>query len=109
MPSRAVLRCRRCGDYSGWISRSKGGVKAINTTCSSCGKRLRYTFDPDPKGWKNAYRSGRGAHNRTYSVSRLIPYRSTDNVKKIAAELNRKKRLPSEGHDDFGFKRASDL
>lgn len=103
---RALLRCRRCGDWSGWISRSKGGVNAINTTCSSCGKRLRYTFDPDPKGWKNAYRPGRGAHNRTYSVSQIIRCRSTDDVKKLASERNRMKRKPR-GND--GFSKASDL
>ena len=86
---RALIKCRRCGKWSGWISRTEGGVKAIDTTCSCCGRRLRHTENADPKRqYVNCYRPGRGAHNRTSSVSRFEPTREDVDVKKIAGERN---------------------
>ena len=75
---RALLKCRRCGKWSGWISRTKGGVKQIDTRCSPCGARLRHT----------ERRDNRGAHNRTTSVSEFIACSSSTNVKREAAKKN---------------------
>jgi len=75
---RALIKCRRCGKWSGWISRTKGGVKAIDTTCSCCGRRLRHT----------ERRDNRGAHNRTTSVSSFEATRDDVDVKRIAASRN---------------------
>ena len=75
---RALIKCRRCGKWSGWISRTKGGVKAIDTTCSCCGRRLRHT----------ERRDNRGAHNRTTSVSSFEACMNSVDVKREAASRN---------------------
>ena len=86
---RALIQCRKCGKWSGWISRTKGGVKAIDTTCSCCGRRLRHTERRDEgRQYINCYRPGRGAHNRTISVARFIPCSSDVDVKREAASRN---------------------
>jgi len=86
---RALIMCRRCGKWSGWISRTKGGIKAIDTTCSCCGRRLRHTEHPDrARQMISCYRPGRGAHNRNTSVSRFIPCTSDFDVKREAARRN---------------------
>lgn len=105
---RAVLLCSKCRKWSGWISRTKGGVKAIDTRCSPCGARLRGT----PDYWRdrgrqyiNAYRPGRGAHNRSQSIKRLIVYDNGTNVKALASQYNTKG-IPK-GKE--GFTKASEL
>ena len=75
---RALIKCRQCGKWSGWISRTKGGVKAVDTTCSCCGARLRHT----------ERRDNRGAHNRTTSVSSFEACTSSIDVKREAASRN---------------------
>ena len=75
---RALINCRRCGKWSGWISRTKGGVKTIDTRCSCCGARLRHTEQRD----------NRGAHNRTTSVSSFEPCGIREDVKREAAFRN---------------------
>ena len=76
---RALIKCRRCGKWSGWISRTRGGVKRINTTCSCCGRRLRHTERPD----------ARGAHNRSTSVSAFEACTPVVDVKREAASRNK--------------------
>lgn len=86
---RALIKCRRCGKWSGWISRTKGGVKAIDTTCSCCGRRLRHTERPDAnRQFVNCHRPGRGAHNRSTSIIRFEPCRISVDVKREAASRN---------------------
>jgi len=75
---RALIKCRRCGKWSGWISRTEGGVKTIDTTCSCCGRRLRHTERGD----------NRGAHNRTTSVSSFEACTPSVDVKREAASRN---------------------
>ena len=75
---RALIQCRRCGKWSGWISRTKGGVKAVDTICSCCGRRLRHTEQGDK----------RGAHNRTKSVTSFEPTITSVDVKREAAFRN---------------------
>jgi len=93
---RALLLCAKCRKWSGWISRTKGGVKRIDTRCSPCGARLRGT----PDYWRdvnrqhrNAYQRGRGAHNRSESISKLIPVDNHVPVKRLAGAYNTK-RIP---------------
>jgi hypothetical protein len=96
---RALIKCQRCGKWSGWISRTKGGVKRIDTTCSCCGARLRHTERRDStRSYVNCYRPGRGAHNRTISVSRFIPVGSNVDVKQLAAYKNKKGQMDRAKH-----------
>ena len=86
---RALIQCRRCGKWSGWISRRKRGVKVIDTICSCCGRRLRHTERPDAnRQFVNCYRPGRGAHNRSTSIIRFEPCRISVDVKREAALRN---------------------
>lgn len=86
---RALIQCRRCGKWSGWISRTEGGVKTIDTTCSCCGRRLRHTENADPnRQYVNCYRPGRGAHNRTSSIIRFEACHDDVAVKQVAASRN---------------------
>ena len=102
---RAMLLCAKCRKWSGWISRTNGGVKRIDTRCSPCGARLRgtpdYWRDMD-RQYRNAYRKGRGAHNRTESIIKLIPVNSDVPVKKLAGMYN-KKRVPVKGHSLYEY------
>jgi hypothetical protein len=99
----ALIRCARCAKWSGWISRTKGGVKAIDTVCSCCGKRLRYTEHRDTSRSKiSAYHPGRGAHNRTNSVRGVLFQPKGTDVKAAAARLNKRS-------GKGGFKKAKDL
>jgi hypothetical protein len=86
---RALIMCAKCKRWSGWISRTKGGVKRIDTRCSCCGSRLRHTEHPDKdRQFINCYRPGRGAHNRSQSVFKFIPCTSNIDVKREAARRN---------------------
>lgn len=107
---RALIQCCRCGKWSGWISRTKGGVKAIDTRCSPCGARLRHTERPDEgRQFNNCYRPGRGAHNRTTSVARFIPCTSDVDVKREAASRNTNVLWRTKAFDDKrGFVKAKD-
>jgi len=99
----ALIRCARCGKWSGWISRTKGGVNAIDTVCSCCGKRLRHTERRDPTRSKiSAYHPGRGAHNRTNSVRGILFQPKGTDVKAAAARLNKRS-------GQGGFKKAKEL
>jgi hypothetical protein len=107
---RALLLCARCGNWSGWISRTKGGVKRIDTICSCCSARLKGTpdyFRDRGRQFINSYRPGRGAHNRGESIKRLIVMDSKVNVKLKASEMNRANRVPSETNGG-GFESAAD-
>jgi hypothetical protein len=88
---RALLLCAKCRKWSGWISRTNGGVKQIDTRCSPCGARLRGTPDywrDVNRQYRNAYRTGRGAHNRSESISKLIPVDNHVPVKRLAGAYN---------------------
>ena len=108
---RALIKCRRCGKWSGWISRTEGGVKAVDTTCSCCGARLRHTERRDEgRQFNNCYRPGRGAHNRTTSVTRFHPCSSDVDVKREAASRNSRGQMDKARHLDKtqGFVLAKD-
>lgn len=99
----ALLRCAKCGKWSGWISRTKEGVNAIDTTCSPCGARLRHTERRDTSRSRiSAYHPGRGAHNRTKSVRAVLMQPKGTDVKAAAARLNYR---AGEG----GFKKATEI
>lgn len=84
----ALLKCAKCGWWTGFKS-SKGGVIQIDTICGVCSRRLRHTERRDRnRQYINCYRRGRGAHNRTQSVSRCI-LSSPSSVKKDASRLNK--------------------
>jgi hypothetical protein len=88
---RALLLCAKCRKWSGWISRTNGGVKRIDTRCSPCGARLRGTPDywrDVNRQYRNCYRNGRGAHNRSESIVKLIPVNDDVPVKKLAGLYN---------------------
>lgn len=107
---RALLLCAKCRKWSGWISRTKGGVKRIDTRCSPCGARLRGTPDywrDVNRQYRNAYRTGRGAHNRSESITRLIPVENSIPVKRLAGYYNTGK-VPVEDHL-IRFQKASML
>ena len=102
---RALLLCAKCRKWSGWISRTKGGVKRIDTRCSPCGARLRGTPDywrDIDRQYRNAYRKGRGAHNRSESILKLIPVSNNIPVKKLAGMYNTK-RVPVQGHTMYEY------
>jgi uncharacterized C2H2 Zn-finger protein len=110
---RALLLCAKCRKWSGWISRTKGGVKRIDTRCSPCGARLRGTPDywrDVNRQYRNAYRTGRGAHNRSESIARLIPVENHVPVKRLAGAYNTK-RVPDPigGIENDFFVKASML
>jgi hypothetical protein len=83
---RALIKCRHCGKWTGWISRTKGGVKAIDTKCRCCHRRLRHTERRDEGS--NKYGPGRGAHNRSSSVIAFEPTREDVDVCRLAAKRN---------------------
>lgn len=83
---RALIKCRHCGKWTGWISRTKGGVKAIDTKCRCCHRRLRHTERRDEES--NKYGPGRGAHNRSSSVIAFEPTRDDVDVCREAAFRN---------------------
>lgn len=106
---RAVLLCARCRQFTGWISRTKGGVKRIDTRCSVCGARLKGTphfFRDRSRSKMGAYHPGRGAHNRTQSIARLIIYDTKVNVKLKASENNRRNRSLQLAKGQKGFETA---
>jgi hypothetical protein len=106
---RALLLCARCGNWSGWISRTKGGVKRIDTICSCCGARLKGTpdyFRDRSRQFINAYRPGRGAHNRGQSIKRIIVHDAKVNVKLKASEYNRQNRTIPLETEGGGFETA---
>lgn len=113
---RALLLCAKCRKWSGWISRTKGGVKRIDTRCSPCGSRLRGTPDywrDIDRQYRNSYRKGRGAHNRSESISKLIPVNDNVPVKRLAGFYNTNRTPLVEGSQEFldheWFVRASKL
>lgn len=99
----ALLRCAKCNKWSGWISRTKGGVNAIDTICSPCGARLRHTERRDVSRSKiSAYHPGRGAHNRTKSVRAVLFQPKGTDVKAAAARLNTRS-------GSGGFRKAAEI
>ena len=108
---RALIMCAKCKRWSGWISRTKGGVKRIDTRCSCCGSRLRHTEHPDrARQYVNCYRPGRGAHNRSQSVLKFIPCTSDFDVKREAGRRNARGQFNKAQFDDRGmtFVKAKD-
>jgi hypothetical protein len=102
--SRALLLCNSCRSWSGWISRTKGGVKRIDTRCSVCGARLKGTpdyFRDTKRQYRHAYAPGRGAHNRGQSIKRMQVFDGNEPVKKMASERNRSQRRVLMGREGF--------
>ena len=105
---RALLKCRKCGKWSAWISRTKGGVKAIDTRCRCCRARLRHTERRDESS--NKYGPGRGAHNRQTSVAQFEPTRDGVDVCREAAFRNTIGQIDKANHlnKKMGFVKAKD-
>lgn len=69
----ALLRCARCGWWTGYKSSKKGGVTHVDTICCVCGARLRHSERRGPWRWKSktvapAYAKGSGFHKKGGSV-----------------------------------------
>ena len=92
----AILGCRHCGMFTGWVSKRfdpliSNGPRSINTICSVCHGRLRHKIGMRDKDrqYTHCYTAGRGAHNRSISVTKYIPWNNPSTCKSEASRKNR--------------------
>lgn len=90
--SEFVFGCEKCGKFTGYIPRKTPPPKTINTVCSVCGARLRISPDSYRFNSSRIFAKGKGAHHRSRSVWKIIPWnRETagHSAKMEAAKMNR--------------------
>jgi len=84
-----LLGCSACGMWSGWVSNRydprKGPPREVDTICSSCASRLRFT-----RGLNSQLNLGSGAHRRTRSVFEFRFWSDPSTAKSEAARINKK-------------------
>jgi len=95
----ALLRCRRCGWWTGWRTTKEDGVKHVDTVCSVCSSRLRFSYRHESWVWRNnvptAYAKGRGMWKKddasvmAYSIPRRGWRFDRRKVKDLAIERNK--------------------
>jgi len=95
----ALLRCRRCGWWTGYKSTKEGGVKHVDTICCVCGARLRHSERHHSWTWRQKTTStysaqGSGMHKKYKSSVDSARCGSSGDVSKhevskLAAKLNR--------------------
>jgi hypothetical protein len=95
-----LLGCSACGMWSGWVSNRydpfKGPPREVNTVCSSCSSRLRFT-----RSLNSQLGIGSGAHRRTQSVFQFQFWSDPSTVKSEAARINKKLKKTNQKLDNI--------
>lgn len=82
-----VWRCPSCGNWNGWRSRDPMGKKKVDTICSICTDRVRFT--PVPATWNSGSRGRPPKVKQIRVFSVWLPW---DAVKGMATQWNRLER-----------------